>query len=75
MAQDSELPSAARIEATEKATEEFRKEVIILREELTVHLEEIRPGLGILDYQAYFNGLAALDEDIPLMIEHVESEE
>ena len=44
---------------------------IILRETLTVHLEEIRPGLGALDYRVYLQELSRLPGDIPLIIEHL----
>jgi sugar phosphate isomerase/epimerase len=48
---------------------------ILLCENLTVHLDEVRPGLGGLDYQALFRALAALDPDLPVMLEHLPSEE
>lgn len=44
---------------------------IVLREELTVHLEEVRPGLGGLDYRAYLAAIARMDPDLPLIIEHL----
>lgn len=46
---------------------------IILRENLTVHLDECRPGLGTLDYRAFLDELAKLDPDIPLGLEHLET--
>lgn len=48
---------------------------IILRDELTVHLEEVRPGLGGLDYRAYLAAMAGMDPDLPLIIEHLAAEE
>jgi sugar phosphate isomerase/epimerase len=39
-----------------------------LQDELTVHLDEVCPGDGALDYPAL---LAHIDEDVPLMIEHL----
>lgn len=48
---------------------------IILRDNLTVHLDEVRPGLGSLDYQVYLRELSKLDPDLPLMIEHLPNEE
>ena len=48
---------------------------ILLRDTLTVHLDEVRPGLGGLDYRTYLKELANLDGDIPLMIEHLSGEE
>lgn len=44
---------------------------IVLRDHLTVHLDEVRPGLGRLDYSAYLSGLRRLDADTPLMLEHL----
>ncbi len=44
---------------------------ILLQNQATVHLDEVRPGLGGLDYKAYLTGLAALDKDLPLMLEHL----
>lgn len=46
---------------------------ILLRENLTVHLDEVRPGLGVLDYGVFLAELARLDE-VPLMLEHLSSE-
>lgn len=46
-----------------------------LLENFLVHLEEIRPGLGRLDYGVYLTELNKLNPDIPLMIEHLTSEE
>jgi sugar phosphate isomerase/epimerase len=43
----------------------------LIGEGLTVHLEEVRPGLGALDYRTYLRELARLDPDTPLMIEHL----
>lgn len=48
---------------------------IILRESLTVHLNEVRPGQGNLDYPAYLRGLTRLDSDVPLMLEHLPDED
>jgi len=44
---------------------------ILLRDRLTVHLDEVRPGCGQLDYQAYLRALALLPGDIPVMLEHL----
>ncbi len=46
---------------------------ILLRNELTTHLEEVVPGLGRLDYPAYLRSIAKLDRDVPIMIEHLKS--
>ncbi len=46
---------------------------IILRDKLTVHLDEIRPGLGYLDYRVFLRELSKLPEDVPLMLEHLKT--
>ena len=48
---------------------------IALSQKLTVHLDEVRPGLGGLDYGVYLQELDKLDPDVPLMIEHLKTEE
>ena len=48
---------------------------IVLGSKLTVHLDEVRPGLGELDYAAFLTELAKLGTEVPLIIEHLESEE
>ena len=48
---------------------------IALGGQLTVHLDEVRPGLGTLDYPAYLKALDGLDPDTPLMLEHLPSAE
>ena len=48
---------------------------IALSEKLTVHLDEVRPGLGGLDYRVYLQELNKLNPDIPLMLEHLPTEE
>lgn len=46
---------------------------IALADKLTVHLDEVRPGTGGLDYQTLLRELARLDPDLPLMMEHLPS--
>jgi len=46
---------------------------IILTEQLTVHLSEVRLGLGGLDYVTLLRELNTLDADTPLMLEHLPS--
>ena len=46
---------------------------ISLSSKLTVHLDEVRPGLGGMDYGEYVRQLARLDPDTPLMMEHLPS--
>jgi len=48
---------------------------IRMEERLTVHLEEVRPGLGVLDYAVFLREMDRLDPDIPLMLEHLHSPE
>ena len=48
---------------------------IVLSSELTVHLDEIRPGLGNLDYHTFLVELDKLGPDVPLLIEHTNQEE
>jgi len=40
-----------------------------------VHLDEVRPGLGKLDYAVLLTELNRLDPDVPLMMEHLRSRE
>ncbi len=47
---------------------------IALGEGLTVHLSEVPPGEGGLDMAAYLRCLAALPPDLPLMIEHLQTD-
>ena len=47
---------------------------IILREELTTHLDEVRPGLGGFDYPAFLREIDKLDPDMPLLLEHLPDE-
>lgn len=44
---------------------------IVLRNTLTVHLDEVRPGLGALEYRTYLEVLQALPGEIPLLLEHL----
>lgn len=46
---------------------------IILHDKLTVHLDEVRPGLGKLDYHTLLH--EANRWDIPLMLEHLPHED
>jgi sugar phosphate isomerase/epimerase len=47
---------------------------IRLDPKLTVHLDEVRPGLGTLDYAVYLRELSRLEPDVPLLIEHLPNE-
>lgn len=46
-----------------------------LSDEAIVHLTEVRPGSGGLDYGTYLRELAKLDPDTPIMLEHLSSAE
>jgi sugar phosphate isomerase/epimerase len=48
---------------------------ILLAENLTVHLSEVRPGLGALDYAVFLKELDRLEPDTPLMLEHLKTDE
>lgn len=48
---------------------------ISLAGKLTLHLDEVRPGLGALDYRTFVLKLDRLDPDTPLMVEHLATEE
>ncbi len=43
---------------------------ILLQRKLTTHLDEVRPGLGGLDYATFLRELSKLG-DVPLMLEHL----
>ena len=47
---------------------------ITIMPELTVHLEERRPGLGSLDYGVFLKETSRI-KDVPFMLEHLESHE
>jgi sugar phosphate isomerase/epimerase len=47
---------------------------ILLQTKLTTHLDEIRPGLGGLDYAAFLRELSKIP-DTPLMLEHLRGAE
>ena len=46
-----------------------------LGDNLTTHLDEVRPGTGALDYRALLCGLATLDPNFTLMMEHLPNAE
>jgi sugar phosphate isomerase/epimerase len=48
---------------------------ILLTGELTTHLQEVRPGLGTLDYAVLLKTANQINPNLPLLIEHLESEE
>jgi sugar phosphate isomerase/epimerase len=50
------------------------KDILLLDDELTPHLPEVRAGLGNLNYAVYLKELSKL-KNIPLMLEHLNTEE
>jgi sugar phosphate isomerase/epimerase len=48
---------------------------VLLRPGALVHLDEVRPGLGGLDYAAYLRAVEALDPEMPLLLEHLPGSE
>lgn len=48
---------------------------IKLRSQLTVHLDEVLPGEGFLDYPTFLRALNGLPRDIPLLLEHLPDQE
>ena len=42
---------------------------------LTTHLDEVRPGLGELDYRTFLREVDRLDPDTPVVMEHLKSKE
>ncbi len=48
---------------------------ILLQDNLTLHLDEVRPGKGNLDYPTFLRCLSRLDTDTPLMLEHLTNHE
>ncbi len=48
---------------------------ILIQEALTVKFDEVQPGKGGLDYRAYVRALNTLHADVPLMLEHLSTEQ
>ena len=48
---------------------------VTLHETYTTHLEEVRPGLGSLDYRTFLCEMDRLHPDTPLMLEHLKTDE
>jgi sugar phosphate isomerase/epimerase len=51
------------------------KDTWVSETELTLHIEEALPGRGAFDYPALFECCAKLDEDLPMMLEHLSTAE
>lgn len=48
---------------------------ITLRNRLALHLDEVPPGQGAMDYRTYLQEIGRLGRDVPLMLEHLETHE
>lgn len=48
---------------------------IRLADKLTVHLDEVRPGTGGLDYRTFLREAGGLEPDFPVMLEHLKGAE
>jgi sugar phosphate isomerase/epimerase len=48
---------------------------ILLGQSLTVHLDEVRPGRGGLDYTVFLEEMGKLPADTPFMLEHLPTEQ
>jgi sugar phosphate isomerase/epimerase len=48
---------------------------IAIEPKLTVHLQECRPGLGQFDYATFLREADKLDKDLPIMLEHLPTQE
>ena len=48
---------------------------VVIREHLTLHLDETYPGRGALDFAIYLKELNKLPKDVPLILEHLSSAE
>lgn len=44
---------------------------VLMESGLLVHLNEVRPGLGTLDYKTFLHEMDKLDPDTPFMLEHL----
>jgi sugar phosphate isomerase/epimerase len=47
----------------------------LMSKSLTVHIDEVRPGLGTLDYGVFLQEANRLDPDTPLILEHLPNAE
>ncbi|MEI7834363.1 MAG: TIM barrel protein [bacterium] len=47
----------------------------LMSDRFTVHIDEVAPGKGTLDYATLLRELSLLDDDIPIMLEHLPAEE
>ena len=48
---------------------------ILISGKMTLHLDEVIPGAGVLCYKTYIAELKKIDPDVPLLLEHLKTEE
>lgn len=48
---------------------------VVMQNGFIAHIDEVRPGTGELDYRVYLRELSRLDDDVPLMLEHLPTPE
>ena len=48
---------------------------VFMTDQASTHIFEVAPGVGKLDYQNYLKQIDRLDPDMPLLIEHLSSQE
>jgi sugar phosphate isomerase/epimerase len=48
---------------------------VLMSDKFIVHIDEVRPGLGHLDYKTFLRELSRLAPDTPLMLEHLNAPE
>jgi hypothetical protein len=46
---------------------------LVLRGQLALHYDEVRPGLGAMDYATYTAEIMRLGRGVPLMLEHLDT--
>ena len=48
---------------------------VLMAPRFNAHIDQVQPGLGALDYGVYLRELDRLNPDMPLMLEHLETQE
>lgn len=48
---------------------------VLMSQAFLIHIDEVRPGMGRLDYRTLLRELEKVSPDIPLMMEHLQTEE
>ena len=48
---------------------------VLMTPKFNAHIDQVQPGLGALDYGVYLRELDRLNPDMPLMLEHLETQE